>query len=84
MRACSARAGRGAYCSATSFEHSPAACAQGFECQVVHGALELLMAGAVRSIIAEVPSLLLTPTLILTLNPDLGRNLNPNPKHYAD
>ena len=51
---------------------------------MVHGALELLMAGAVRSIIAEVPGQLLTPTLTLTLNPDLGRNLNPNPKHYAD
>ena len=83
MRACCARAGRGA-CSATSFEHSPAACAQGFECQVVHGALELLMAGAVRSIIAEVPSQLLPPTRTLTLSPDLGRNLDPNPNHYAD
>ena len=62
----------------------PAACAQGFECQVVHGALELLMAGAVRSIIAEVPSQLLPPTLTLTLSPDLGRNLDPNPNHYAD
>ena len=51
---------------------------------MVHGALELLMAGAVRSIIAEVPSQLLPPTLTLTLSPDLGRNLNPNPKHYAD
>ena len=51
---------------------------------MVHGALELLMAGAVRSIIAEVPSQLLPPTRTLTLSPDLGRNLDPNPNHYAD
>ena len=51
---------------------------------MVHGALELLMAGAVRAIIAEVPSQLLASTLTLTLDPDLGRNLNPNPNHYAD